>query len=495
MTGPDNSTPRTYGGWRKARGMGLFGLGPGGTIAILTALTFGIITLSVSASSLLVVGPVCAIVIAATLIQWDGVSLGHAVQQRLRWLLGAHRTTWRSGVMAAGPHAWQLPGVLAATQLLSVDDGRGGTYGVVHHRRLRTMTVTWRCAAQSTWLADQEQAAAWVANWGGWLAGLGHQQTVSHIAVTVETAPDTGSRLADHVTARLVPDGPPAARRILQQLVATSPQAAADVATWVSVTLLPYASPARPRTVEQALAEVDRILPGLGDGLAASGVTVLGLASPGELAAIVRGAYDPSARAQLALLTATGHPDTDGLLGWDNAAPVAATEHRDRLIHDGAVSVSWAWHEAPRQPVHHDVLSRLVSPGAHAKRVSLIYRPLPAAAAARTVEEQVNAAQFRAQYRRARKLDPRARDLADHEQAVQAAREEALGAGVGRVCLFVTVTVDSEDQLGTAVADVEARAESAKIRLRRLWHSQGTGFAATLPCGVCPPVLARIWPH
>jgi hypothetical protein len=94
----------------------------------------------------------------------------------------------------------------------------------------------------------------------------------------------------------------------------------------------------------------------------------------------------------------------------------------------------------------------------------LIYRPLPAAAAARTVEEQVNAAQFRAQYRRARKLDPRARDLADHEQAVQAAREEALGAGVGRVCLFVTVTVDSEGQLGTAVADVEARAESAKIR-------------------------------
>jgi hypothetical protein len=63
------------------------------------------------------------------------------------------------------------------------------------------------------------------------------------------------------------------------------------------------------------------------------------------------------------------------------------------------------------------------------------------------------------------------------------------------VCLFVTVTVDSEDQLGTAVADVEARAESAKIRLRRLWHSQGTGFTTTLPCGICPPVLARIWPH
>jgi hypothetical protein len=63
------------------------------------------------------------------------------------------------------------------------------------------------------------------------------------------------------------------------------------------------------------------------------------------------------------------------------------------------------------------------------------------------------------------------------------------------VCLFVTTTVADERDLGAAVADVEARAESAKIRLRRLWHSQAAGFATTLPCGICPPVLAHIWPH
>jgi hypothetical protein len=394
--------------------------------------------------------------------------------------------------MAGHRHAWQLPGVLAATELLAT----AGGYGVVYHRRLGTMTVAWRCAAQSTWLADPDHAAAWVANWGAWLAGLGHQQTVSHVAVTVETAPDTGSRLAEQVTARLTPGCPPAARRILHQLVATSPQAAADVATWVSVTLSPYASPARPRTVEAALAEVDRVLPGLADGLSGSGVTVLGLASPGQLAGIVRGAFDPAARAELALLTAAGgSADAGSLLGWDNAGPVAADEHRDRYVHDGHLSVSWAWHEAPRQPVHHDVLARLVCPGAHIKRVTLLYRPLPAAVAARAVEEQVNAAQFREAYRRARKLDPKARDVADHEQALQAAREEALGAGVGRVCLFVTTTVADERDLGAAVADVEARAESAKIRLRRLWHSQAAGFATTLPCGICPPTLAHTWPH
>lgn len=61
--------------------------------------------------------------------------------------------------------------------------------------------------------------------------------------------------------------------------------------------------------------------------------------------------------------------------------------------------------------------------------------------------------------------------------------------------LFVTTTVVSAENLGRAVADVESRADVAKIRLRRLHASQAAGFATTLPCGVCPPQLARQWPH
>ena len=61
--------------------------------------------------------------------------------------------------------------------------------------------------------------------------------------------------------------------------------------------------------------------------------------------------------------------------------------------------------------------------------------------------------------------------------------------------MFVTVTVTQPDQLDRAVADIEARADAAKIRLRRMRASQAAGFATTLPCGVCPPQLARTWPH
>ncbi len=61
--------------------------------------------------------------------------------------------------------------------------------------------------------------------------------------------------------------------------------------------------------------------------------------------------------------------------------------------------------------------------------------------------------------------------------------------------MYVTVTVTDEAELPRAVAETEAAAESSKIRLRRMTYSQATGWAATLPCGICPPELARRMPH
>jgi hypothetical protein len=103
----------------------------------------------------------------------------------------------------------------------------------------------------------------------------------------------------------------------------------------------------------------------------------------------------------------------------------------------------------------------------------------------------VNAAAFREAYRRTQGRDATARDQADREQAVAAAREEALGAGVVLMSLYVTVTVTDPAELPAAIADVEARADQSKVRLRRMYGSQAAGFAVTLPAGVYPPHLAK----
>ena len=61
--------------------------------------------------------------------------------------------------------------------------------------------------------------------------------------------------------------------------------------------------------------------------------------------------------------------------------------------------------------------------------------------------------------------------------------------------LYVTVTVTDAAELPRAVAATEAAAEGSRIRLRQMAHSQAAGFAATLPCGICPPALARRRPR
>jgi hypothetical protein len=484
---------RTYGGWRRSRGMGLFGLGPAQTLTVLIAVTTVIVAGSMSLQALAVAVVPCGLVVALLLVRWDGVPMSAGIAQRVRWLVGSNRgyTSYRSGVLVAGEHAWQLPGVLAPTVLLSVDDPAGG-YGVVYNKRLGLMTVTLRCAATSTWLADAGTAGAWVANWAGWLANLGYLPIVSHVAITVDTAPDQGSRLADHVGRRIVPHGPASAQRVLRRLVEVSPAAAADVETRVSITFRPSASPARPGNLDEALDEITRTLPGLQDSLGSCGLTVLGRAGADHLAATVRTAYDPAQRGAVARLAEL---DLARWVDWETCGPVMAEEHVDRYVHDSGVSVSWAWHEAPRQNVHSDVLARLLAPGPYPKRVTLLYRPFPAGEAARIVESEVNAAAFRSAYNRAQRRDESARDLADRERAQQTAREEATGSGVGLMSLFVTTTVLDDGDLGRAVADVESRADVAKIRLRRLRASQSAGFATTLPCGVCPPQLARQFPH
>jgi len=282
---------------------------------------------------------------------------------------------------------------------------------------------------------------------------------------------------------------------VLTQLVDVSPAAAADVETRISVTFDPAHSPAKPRDLDESIDEIGRTLPGLQDALGNCGLTVLGRATADELTATVRTAYDPQTRGDVARLVSAGSTATADLLDWDTAGPVAAEEHYDSYQHDSGWSVSWAWHEAPRALVHADVLARLLAPGPFPKRVSLVYRPFSAGQAAQIVDREVNAAAFRDALRAAQKRDENARDRADKERALRAAREEAAGAGVGLMSMFVTVTVLDKAELGRAIADVESRAEVAKIRLRRLWASQAAGFATTLPCGICPPQLATQWPR
>jgi hypothetical protein len=485
------SCPRDYGGWRRRRGVGLLGLGEAGTAAVLVALLLVAIVAAADPAALVLAGPAVLVAALLGMVRTGGQPLAMVMLQRWRWYCAARQEhcSYRAGVVAAHSPAWLLPGVLAPLGLLDCEDGIGGRYGIVADANTGLMTATLCVVPASLWLADQEDADGWVAQWGNWLAGLGHVPMCRWVTVTVESAPEPGTTLADAVAAALQPGSPLAARQLMTQLAGAAPATSAEVSTLVSITLDPARSPAAPGNQTAAAAEVGRVMHGLETSLADCGVTIRGRASAAAIAGMVRAAADPNSRGEVRRILAAGQQGPG--LSWAEAGPVGAEETPDCYRHDGATSVTWAWREAPRQTVTADVLARLLSPGAFAKRVSLQYRPLPAAEAARILEGEVTAAQFHAHYRHRTGRDATARDAFDEQRARQAAAEEAAGAGVCLIALYVTVTVTSEDDLPRAVADIEGAAESSRIRLRRMTYSQAAGWAATLPCGICPPVLAR----
>ncbi|MXQ64941.1 hypothetical protein GQ466_12920 [Actinomadura rayongensis] len=465
------------------------------TFVALGAAVIVIMTAAFAPKALLYFAPPVVAAGGLGLVRVNGVPVARLLATRIRWWWGTARrhTRYRAGIVVDHPRAFQLPGVLAPLTLLSAEDGYGGSYGVVWDRRTGLLTATLRVVPASTWLADRAEADTWVAAWGGWLASLGHLPIVRWVTVTVDTAPEPGSTLADAVNASLSPDAPESARQIMRRLVATAPAAAADVDTRVSVTVDPRRAASPPGDLTGAVGELGRVLDALASTLSGCGVSVIGRATAAEIAGVVRTAFDPDARGEVNRLLAG--PKADSALGWCDAGPVFAAEHVGHYEHDGGVSVSWAWQEPPRQNVRSDVLARLVSPGPFAKRITLQYRAFPAAAASRVLQQEVNAAAFRSQFRRRTGRDETARDAWDAARARQAAAEEAMGAGVCLVSLYATVTVTDPGHLAQAAAHVEAAADTARIHLRRLWGGQATGFATTLPCGICPPELSRRLVH
>ncbi|MGB7962826.1 MAG: SCO6880 family protein, partial [Propionicimonas sp.] len=73
-----------------------------------------------------------------------------------------------------------------------------------------------------------------------------------------------------------------------------------------------------------------------------------------------------------------------------------------------------------------------------------------------------------------------------------AADEQAAGAGLTRLSLLVTATVDTLDQLPAARAVLEQLAGQARLRLRPCYGSQSASFTAALGVGVLPTDASRV---
>ena len=282
------------------------------------------------------------------------------------------------------------------------------------------------------------------------------------------------SRRSDHT--------PAYADEVMGEVRDSYPTGAADLKARIALTYRMSAAGGRKLSATEKAQELAVRLPGLYRVLANTGAGAAAPADAQRLCEIVRAAYDPACADTIEDARAAG---TTAALRWDDVGPASAQALARSYHHDGAVSVTWEMAEAPRNAVLETVLGELLAPHRDIarKRVTLLYRVLSPAEAARLVEQDVHAAEFRVNSRR----NPTARDKREVQSAHATAAEEARGAALISVGMLVTASVLDEDGLPAAMAAIENVAPTARITLRLVAHSQDSAFAAALPCGVWLP--------
>ncbi|WP_244938521.1 SCO6880 family protein [Actinomadura madurae] len=460
------------------------GIGRLGLVGTLI-LMFGLVILTLVAmvsTRAAVIGVVLLGVVMLPLVLQDrnGRTALQAITARLNWWWGRSQGwhLYRSGplsVISRGSH--KLPGLLAASRLVEGRDSYGRPFALVVIPSTRHYTVVFECNADGAALVDQQQVDAWVAHWGHWLASLGYEPGCVAASATVETAPDLGHRLRDEVHANTDPNAPDLARAALEEIVWNYPVGSARVSTRIAVTFAALPHPGGKRRDQDAMVrEIGMRIPGLIAGLEMTGAGSARPMTADQLARAVRTAYDPGAQSDME----TG----DGPARWEDVGPVAAQESWDHYVHDSGRSITWGMTEAPRGEVLSSVMTSLVSPhhDIARKRVTFLYRPHDPASAARIVERDRRDSRFR--------LDGTtnaARNELDVMKSDQSALEEARGAGVTRFTVLVTATVHTAEQLPVAAAAVDTLAAPARLRLRRMYGSQASAFAAALPVGIVLP--------
>ncbi|MGI5347340.1 SCO6880 family protein [Streptomyces sp. CA-250714] len=477
----------TYGNWRRPRRPGLGSFGLLGTVGVFGGLVITLLASLVSmTAAAIVLVPLSVLLVPLVVRTQDGRNAYQLLAVRIGWIRRKAKgsTTFVSGPLSRRSGGrFRPPGLLSQLEMYEGRDAYDREFGVLHQPSRNLYTIVLGCDPDGGSLVDPDQVDNWVASWGGWLARLAHEPGLRGASVIVETAPDSGTRLAHEVLPRLSPDAPAAARAVMEEVVERYPEASSEMHTYVTLT---YGVPAGRKTKpEDMILDLATRIPGLLSGLVGGGGGAAYPLSAERVAEIVRVAYDPEVAGEVLALRAQ-----DGSTGleWEDAGPTACVEHVGSYHHDSGVSRTWLLTLAPRGTVRANVLQGLleVTPGIRRKRVALLYRPIDPATSARIVEADRRAAQFMATSRRGM---IQARAATEVRAAEQTAQEEATGAGLVEFSMMLTVTVDADEELDDADTAVRNLQGISRLSMRPADRMQAAAFSCTLPVGILP------WEH
>jgi hypothetical protein len=438
----------------------------GGGVGVVMAL------LLIAAAAALISVPVAG----RTVEQWTPVAFGFMS----RGITGGRR--FRSRVPTSGSAHRQdaladLPRALDGVSLVTLTH-HGRELGALSDRRGRLLTAVLACRTLSFALLDPDVQERRLSQWGTVLASAANAP-VRRLQWIERTAPAQGDELARWLHSARDPALPPRGTPIVEsylELIGQSTQVTQDHEVLLAVQLdLNRIQADRDGAAEQVLEQVGH----LARGLEAAEIQVLGALSAGQISRVLRTAFDPYARSELAALDAVdARGDT---LAARDAGPLGALEAWDHYRCDGAFhSTYWisAWPRIGVSPMFMDAL--LGSSGA-VRTVAVTFEPVSAERSAREVEAAITRDRADSEIRRRFGQSETARQRQAQESAARREAELAAGHGEVRLSGFVTVSGRDEGELRRACDEVHRHAARARLELHRMYGQQADAFSFTLP--------------
>lgn len=349
---------------------------------------------------------------------------------------------------------------------------------MIHDPRQATLTVVCEVTHPAFVLLDPGEQERRVTSWGRVLATVCRSGRIATLQVLERTLPDSGSGLAEWWSEHGTADGSWAATTYAELIERAGP-AGERHATTISLSLDMKTAARQIRTagggIRGAAAVLRQEMATLTAALRSADLTPTGWLGPGQVAVILRSAYDPAVAATL---------ERHGRLGQElaTAGPVAVTETWGNLRTDSAWhAVLWV-SEWPRSMVYPGFLAPVLLSTGIQRSMSLIYTPMRSDQAARDIrKKKTEYISDAAQRQKIGQIEDAAQ-TAEYHDVLQQEADLTAGHGVLRYTGLISVSATTNDDLDAAVAAIEQAAIQASCETRLLVGQQAQAFtAAALP--------------
>lgn len=377
------------------------------------------------------------------------------------------------------------PPALRSVRILQVVGGDGQPFGVLADRQAGTYTGVAEVTGHSFYLADRDAVERRVVGWGTVLQAAARSGGLVHRLQWIDTAePDDGTALWGYLDRHAIIDAPDGLADSYASLLGHAGPITQRHRVHLAVTISAATARRAIRNAgggdEGAGVVLGRTMARLREQMAAAD---LDLASPmprSEVAELVRTAFDPGIRAQLAVRAR--HDGTTGLC--EQAAWPLTTATRTRsLAADGWVHrVLWV-SDWPRRPVPIEYLAHLMAGTTALRTVAVTLAPVDPATAARQVEQAAVQRLADEQLRTEKGFRITSRRSRDDDALARREDELADGHADYRFSAYLRISAPGYQELEDAVDEVTQAANMSGLVLSVLTGQQDCGFAATLPTG------------